>query len=523
MDARSLMPSASVLPYQRRVQQAQRRTSKTASISAPTGGWNARDALGEMDPNDAVILSNWFPAPTSCLVRDGYTIQASGFPAQVQSIFAYSGGTTNKMFGVSNGAIYDATTSGAIGGSVVSGLANSKWQYVNFTNSGGSYIIAANGADSVLSFDGTTWANPSISGVTSSTLIGVNVHKNRLWFVQNASLKAWYLPTQAIAGAAVALDLSAFCPHGGYLMAMATWTMDAGYGVDDMAVFITSNGDVLVYRGTDPSSASTWALVGVWWIGSPVGRRCFVKWQGDCLLITQDGVLPLSGALQSSRLNPRVALTNKIQYAMSQAVTSYGATFGWSLLPFPKQNQLILNVPVSGSTLQQQYVMNTITGQWCQFQGWYAACWELFLDHAYFGGSNFIGKAWDSNADNGTAIQTQALQAFNYLGSRGQQKRFSMWRPNFRTTGMPIVYGNVNVDFDESAPASQLATIAVAGGVWDAALWDSGVWAGDVFSRSWQGTAGVGYCGAPAIVSTTLGIELEWISTDLVFEPGGAI
>lgn len=515
--------AASVIPFQRRVQVAQRRTARTASLPAPTGGWNARDALGEMDPNDAVVLSNWYPAPTSCVLRGGYTIQASGFPAQVQSIFAYSGGTTNKLFGVADGKIYDATTAGAIGAAAVSGLTNSKWQYVNITNAGGSYIIAANGADDVRSFDGSSWASPSITGVTSSTLIGVNVHKNRLWFTQVGTLKAWYLPTQAIQGAAVALDLSAFCPHGGYLMGMATWTMDAGYGVDDMAVFITSNGDVLVYRGTDPSSASTWALVGVWWLGSPVGRRCFVKYNGDLLIICQDGVVPLSGALQSSRLNPRVALTDKINYAMSQAVTSYGTTFGWQLLPYPRENALILNVPVSSSTLQQQYVMNTITGAWCRFQGWYAACWELYQDSAYFGSGNFIGKAWDSTSDNGTAISTQALQAFNYFGSRGQQKRFSMWRPTFRTTGMPTIYGNVNVDFDESLPAPQLATIAVSGATWDSSLWDSGLWAGDAFSRSWQACTGVGYCAAPAITSSTQGMELEWISTDLIMEPGGAL
>src|SRR6185295_1809483 len=311
-----------------RAQQAQKRRAVTASIAAPIGGWNVRDALGAMDPLDCVSIVNYFPGTTSLILRSGYSSWATGFPSQVETIFAYSGSTTTKLFGVSGGSIYDATSGGAVGAAAVSGLTNSKWQYTNIATPGGNYIVAVNGADSPISFDGTTWANPSITGLTSSQLITIEPHKNRLWFSQVGTLKAWYLPIQSIAGAAQALDLSSFAPHGGYLMAIGTWTIDAGYGVDDLLAFITSNGDVIVYRGTDPSSATTWALVGVWWIGSPIGRRCLIKYNGDLLIICQDGIIPMSSLLQSSRTNPRVALTDKIQSQMSSAISTYGANFG---------------------------------------------------------------------------------------------------------------------------------------------------------------------------------------------------
>lgn len=495
----------------------------TQSIPSPVGGWNARDALGEMEPTDAVTLTNMFPGTTSVNLRFGYTQFATGAPAQVQTVMSYQGSTSQKLFAASGTAIYNVTAGGAWPAADLSGLSNAKFQYVNITTAGGSFIEVCNGADNVHTYNGTSWTDQgaAITGVTSSTLININVHKNRVWFCQVGTLKAWYLPTASITGAAAALDLSAFCPHGGYLMAMGTWTIDAGYGVDDHAVFITSNGDCLVYRGTDPSSATTWALVGVWWLGSPVGRRCFVKYQGDLLLITQDGVLPLSGALQSSRLNPRVALTDKIQSATSAAVSAYGGNFGWQLIPFPQQNMLFLNVPVNASSLQEQYVMNTITGMWCNFTGWYAACWELYQDDIYFGGPTFVGKAWNSNADAGTAIPWSALQAYNYFGSRGQTKRFSMFRPTFKLTGQPTILGNMAVDFDQTAPASQLAVVTGAGSVWDTGTWDSGVWGGYNISRAWQGTAGVGYCAAPNLSGSALNLELQWISTDCVLEPGG--
>lgn len=500
--------------------------ARSKSLPSPVGGWNARDSIADMDETDAVILTNFYPSTTSVDLRGGYSKFSTGYGAQVETIISYSGAATNKLFGIAGGNVYDASSGGAVGAAALSGLTNSRWQYVNIATPGGNFIEMCNGADSVYTFDGTSWTDRSaaITGVTSSSLVGITSHKNRLWFVENNTLKAWYLPVQSITGAASAFDLSSFCPHGGFLMAIGTWTMDAGYGVDDMLVFVTSNGDCLVYRGTDPSSASTWALVGLFWIGSPIGRRCFVKYQGDLLIITQDGLLPLSKALQSSRMDPRVSLTDKIQSATSSAVTSYGSNFGWSITPYEKKNAIILNVPVRAGSTQQQYVMNTITGSWCNFTGWEANCFELYEDDLYFGGSNFIGKAWVTSADAGEAIVTQGLQAFSYFGSTAQLKRFTMIRPTFYASSPPAVSGQMNVEFDQSPATSTLSAASAIGAIWDTGVWDTALWgAGLELSRLWQGAFGIGYCGAPNIATSTNSIELQWLSTDVVFETGGII
>ena len=506
-----------------RAKLAQKNRAISASLSAPVGGWNVRDSIAAMDPLDAVSIINYFPGTTSVMLRSGYTQFSTGLPGQVETVFSYSGSTTTKLFAASGSAIYDCTSGGAVGAASYSGLTNVRWQYVNIATSGGNYIVAVNGADTPLTFDGTTWATTSITGLTSTQLITVELHKNRLWFAQVGTLKAWYLPTQSIAGAAAALDLSAFAPHGGYIMSIGTWTIDAGYGVDDLIVFVTSNGDVIVYRGTDPSSASTWAHVGVWWIGSPVGRRCLMKYNGDLLIICQDGLIPMSSLLQSSRTNPKVALTDKIQYQVSQSITNYGTNFGWQLQLFPKQNMLLLNVPVATGS-QEQYAMNTITKAWCDLTGWAANCWTLYNDNIYFGGNTIVGKAWNTNSDNGGAIAGSFLQAFNYFGSPGQLKRFTMMRPTMYLNGTPSLQGSINVDFETAAPTSNLSVPALVGGVWDTAIWDSALW-GDVqpVSRLWQGAFGVGYCGAPRFASTSTGVQILYLSTDVVFEPGGII
>lgn len=504
----------------------QKHRSRVVSLPAPVGGWNARDGLAGMKPNEAVILTNLFPSTTAVEMRAGYSQHSTGYGAVVETLIAYSGGATNKLKAIAGGSVYDATSSGAIGAAELSSLTNSRWQYVNLTTSGGSFIEMCNGADGVYTYDGTTWTDrsASITGVTAANLTNINVHKNRVWFTEAASLKAWYLPTQSITGAAAALDLSAFCPHGGFLQAIATWTVDAGYGVDDLWVAITSEGDALVYRGTDPSSASTWALVGVYELGSPIGRRCMFKYKGDLLVITQDGVVPLSGALQSSRTNPRVAVTDKITLKVSEAIRSYGSNFGWELASQPNRNALLLNVPVTAGNLQEQYVMNMITGAWCNFTGWNANTFAIFNDELYFGGTNYVGKTWDTQADAGTAVFIDGLQAFNKFGIEAQTKRFSMMRPMVLIDSTQTIRAGMNIDFDQTAPASSIGTVAFTGALWDTGVWDTAQWSDDLsVSKLWQGATGVGYWGAPHLQANISGARVQWVSTDVVLEPGAIL
>lgn len=509
------------------------------TIPAPTLGWNKRDALANMNPQDAVYLENLFPSTTEVVVRQGETRWATGITGTVETIMQYAGGTSKQKFAAAGTQIYDITITGAVGAADVTGLTNARWQYVNNTTSGGNYIQGVNGADKMVIYDGTNWhrdgdgAPYDVTGVDTADCIGIGLAHNRVWLVEVGTLKAWYLPTGSIGGAANALDLSSFCERGGYLMFTASWTMDAGYGMDDMTVFGTSEGEILVYRGTDPASATTWALIGVFKIGSPIGRRCFIKFAGDLLLITEDGVVSMAAALQSSRVNPKAALSNKIQNAISEAVSLYGDYYGWQLVVFPRQNMLLLNVPVQEGLNQQQYVMSTIKRgngdwAWCNFTGWQASCWELCEDEIYFGGDGYVSKAWSGYDDNGVNIATNGLQAFNDFGNDRLQKRFTMMRPILQSNGSPSTLAIMNVDFDTSDPTAPLAFTGTTYATWDgltsASEWDSGIWAGGIsVLKNWQGCTGIGYWAAPHLKTASMGIASSWVNTTIVFEPGGIL
>jgi hypothetical protein len=293
--------------------------------------------------------------------------------------------------------------------------------------------------------------------------------------------------------------------------------------MDDYLVFITSNGETLVWRLTDPTTPTGISLIGIYQLGAPIGKRCWVKYGGDLLIITQDGVVPMSGALQSSRLDPRVSITNKIQYAMSQAISSYSTNFGWDMLYFPKENQLILNVPIEQGEKQQQYVMNNITKSWCNFTGWDANCWALYQDDPYFGGDGYVGLAWNGLTDNSEDITSFALQSFQTYG-QANQKQCQMIRYHLFIDGLLSVYGNVNVDYSLADTSAALNITPANIAYWDLAFWDDAVWGDNLMpSANWQGVTQIGYSFAPLLKTASQDVQVQWVAADLVFTDGGTL
>lgn len=579
-------------------------------MSSPVGGWNAIDPISSMPETDAVTLDNFFCTPYDVMVRAGSSNYVTGFPQSVDTLAVYAApGSAQKMFAWSGANVYDASTLGAVGAPVVSGLtaASDEWQTVSFGTPGGEFLICCNGADLPLVYNGSAWGNiqgaafnttvtsitsvgttatvtmaaahllktgmsvtitgftpagyngtyvitvtgantftytlagalgvttvtgtltPTagfvITGVNPATFIHVTIFKARLWFTAINSLAAWYLPVLSIGGAAQPQDVSNLCSHGGYLVQLEDWTLDAGYGMDDYLVMASSRGDIIVYRGTDPASSTTWFLVGVFYVGSPVGRRCMAQFAGDLLLISQDGLAPLSKSMMSSRVNMQQTLSYKIQHIISTYITTYGGNVGWQTIIFPKENMLLLNVPIS-QTQSYQLVMNTISGAWSRFLNWNAVTFVLFNDFLYYGSADGkVVKAWDTQTDIGVAIPFEAQQSFNYFGSAAQLKKINMVRATISTDGSPGIFMGVNAAFDTSAPTGIPTFTPTVSSMWDTAKWDTALWGGGLsIKNDWQTPlAPMSYAFSAHLIGSTQGSQLRWSSTDYLLSDGGVV
>lgn len=501
--------------------------SSSAALPPPTGGWDSRESLADMPAENAVKLENWFPSTDKVTIRRGHASHATGMTGAVESLIEYVPLTgSGKLFAANNGAIYNVTSSGAVGAAEVSALTNNRWQFVKIGTAAGQFVRCVNGADTPLVYDGTTWATtPAITGPTAANLIWINIHQRRMWFGEKESLSAWYLAVNSIGGAATEFSLAGIAKLGGYIMAMGTWTRDAGDGMDDVAVFLTSEGEAIVYSGTDPSAAATWSLVGVFRIGKPIGRRCFTKAGSDIVIVTQDGLLPLSAVLSVDRSQTRlVALSDQITKAVNDAVRDYKANYGWQPIVYPKGIYLLLNVPKS-STTADQYVFNTITGAPCKFTGQNALCWGLLNDDLYFGGTDGkVYKADSGTSDNGSDIAADAVQAFNYFKPPQARKVFKMAECVFESDGDPNAAIDWNVDFGVLNPTSSAQSSPVNSAKWGISKWGIGTWGtnGQIY-KGWRGVRGVGRAGSVRVRINTNSARPSWIATNVIFEKGGAL
>lgn len=507
--------------------QPQAVVSHTKTFPAPVGGWNARDALADMDPRDAVALVNWYPKPSYVEFRGGHASHATGMTGNGKTLATYNAMTgTNKLYCYTGSGIYDVSSAGAVGASKLS-RTNGKHQWTMFGDGSSNWLIAVNGVDKPAYFDGTTWtavdgvSTPALTGITTTKLVDVNVFKGRLFFLETDSLAFWYLTAGAAGGALTKFDLSGEAPRGGYLMSMFTITRDSGAGQDDLAGFITSEGEVIVYQGNNPSSANTWAKVGTYFVSKPLGRRCTMQYGGDCVILTQNGTFLLSQAMQSAVINYKDALSDKILNAFTDAARTYGTTFGWESILYPAQSAMLVNVPIAEDGTHEQYVMNTLTKAWCRFTGWNAETFGDLNGELYFARGTSVYKCWTSTADAGSNIAFYGKQAFSDYGDP-RKKQPKMFMPILSVNGNVAFGADIDVDFKDEEMTGTVSYTATSGAVWDSAVWDGAFWqSGMEIVRQWTSPAeweGRWLSGKVKIASNTL--SCQWSASTMIYEPG---
>lgn len=467
-------------------------------IPVPTKGWDAISPLSAMDPEYAVVLDNWVPRTGYVEFRGGYNVWAQRVTdTPVETLMAYRPvDAVQQLFAASGTEIWNTSFYG-LPTLATSGFTLSRFQYINFTPGGGgaSYLAMVNGQDPYTIYNGTTWSQPTITGVSASNLVNINAHKKRIWFIEKESASAWYLGTDAISGTVTEFPLGSFMSKGGFLLAMGTWTVDGGNGPDDLAVFATSQGQLIVYKGTDPSNANAWALVGVFDIPNPIGHRCFCKIGSELAIITQQGLLPVSQSLPFDPSSVRsVAFTNRIQNAMLMAAQNGQSLFGWQVTPFPNQALVFLNVPVEENSNQQQFVMNSITGAWTRFTGWNANCFEIFNNSLYFGDNlGNVNLAYAGSLDLVSPIESDMKCAFNYFDDPGRTKNMRMVRPLLRADGTIIPTISVDVDFSDNSPDAPVVILTPSGALWDISAWDQSQWSSGVITvNNWLSVTALG-------------------------------
>lgn len=504
-------------------------------LSPPVKGFIDNQPVAEPDPFGAEVLEDWLPTTRGVKPRGGITKAAQvGGPAK--SLLVYNVAGSKRFFGATETDIYNITSlnSGSVPSADVSSLTNGDWSSQMMQTAAGNYLVIANGADSLHQFDGTGWnaitdsSTINITGVTTSTLSDVWSFKSRLFFVQKDTLKAWYLPTASIGGAALELNLSGVFKRGGSLLFGATWSLDSGDGMDDKCVFVTDEGEIAIYEGTDPSSAFNWEIIGRYDIGKPLGKRATMQAGGDLLIATDIGIVPLSqvinkdpAALSFSAITRNIPTTWKNEADRSGGGVELhkwsDETLGFAVLP----------------DAQRLLTVNLETGAWASQRGWFGDCGAVFDGKAYVGrDDNFIYRLNNSGRDDGVPFAARLCMSFNDFGDPTKWKEAQMMRCAFFApasfTYQAAAAFDYSVTFDgtpEAATFDQDGDVLV----WGQGNWGEAVWAGSVevsnnaLVSDWLGLTGGGYTVAPIVQITSDSanrLDIELVRIDLLVKQG---
>lgn len=513
------------------------------TLPAPTRGLVLNENETFMQPAGAVVCDNWRPTMRGLSLRGGSIVWAS-LPetTPIISAFEYASGIVHKMFFANDTKVYDVSSNLPV--LVKDGQTNGNYTASQLANAAGDYLIAVNDAgDFPLRYDGAAWTTlnaDEITGPPGSTvehganLVNVCKYRNRWFFIEGNSMNAWYLPLNAVQGALAMIPLSGAATKGGKLLFCASWSIDAGDGIDDKLVFATDQGELLIFTGSNPADINFWRQEGRYEVSPPLGKNAHISIGGDLLIATVDGIVPTSGAITKSRAELELAAISRQIKNMWRAEVLDKRDRPWTLCKWDEYGGIFVTWPGGDPGKRYCAVVNAATGAWARYTGWDAMCFAKMRGDMFFGTQG--GKVMQADRtgyDNGLPYVASLVGGWEMFSSPGQMVTWRQARLSFSARAgepfRPQVSGCV--DYVVTLPPSPLAG-ADPGllDLWDEGLWDAAQWDAatpptpTIRNTGWVSVGLTGYTHAPVVqvtVAQQARPEVDLISINAVFERAG--
>lgn len=518
----------------------QSQLTKVVTLPAPMAGMTSEDNILSMSPSDSVYTFNAMAADYGLRVRDGYVPISEPIPVagntQIRTVIGYRGskddGSKNRAFAVTNEGIYASdtvsrvvtfpTTTGSAGYGV----------YTTYVSIGGSYLFYCDEVNGSYRYeeDLNAWLpTPDLTlnkvPFDPAQIVNVAVWKNRVWFTIRDSSVAYYLPIGQISGELTAFDFGNKFPSGGSLVGIWNWTVDGGNGPSDYLVALSRGGDVLIYQGLDPSSASSFGIKGSWFVGAiPAGRNFVYNYSGDLLILTVYGVISLNALLSKIPASSEQAyLTRRIARFIAEEMRHSKDTMGWTIIQHPQLGYLMVVAPPRAGVKPLQYVRAS-SGSWTMFRGIPISSITEHLGNLYFGTDFDHGHRiyhLTGDLDNGKPIEWALVTSYSGLKAPGNTKKVQFIRPMFIGQMTPVYEVQARYDFDLDAITGSPRLPDINTGIWDASLWDKAVWgAGYISDQRPFGATGMGRHIAIAIRGASI-VSTTIVGFDVMAQIGG--
>ena len=501
------------------------------TIPAPIKGLNCRDNLSDMAAEYAITMDNYLPQDTKVCLRKGYVCHTL-LNTRVSSLAVYNSADLTQFLAVADHKVWNISSKNNVYSVLENGITNDEFRTAQYKNN--LYFVNGTDIPKVYSYDGqeqmTDWGFSAV-GLIASQIANIGVSKQRLWFIEKASLKVWYPQVAGnVSGTLECFDLSQVSRFGGNLVAVAAWTQDGGQGIDDLTVFITSEGEVLVYSGSDINDADDWKLRGSYKISRPIGWQCLLQYQGDLVVITEDGYLPLSKALPLDKASyAQIAFSDTIRGLVLDRTQHYSSYSGWQGIIYSRGGYALFNVPVANNF--EQHVINLSTGAWCRFTGIRAYVWAQYEKRLYFGADDGVYLFDESYSDNGAPIQGIIEQAYNNLGTE-RLKRIQLLNPRTKSVSPYTLVIYTDMDMEKRAVDFAESIGSIGQTLWNTVKWSkTGISIGTFWANAgksalrsqWIANSATGYKAGLVFKTKTTGNLIEWYETSIRYEMGDGI
>jgi len=246
-----------------------------------------------MPTQDAEILDNWVPDVNSLKPRKGFQQFTTGVgTGAVHTLATYVSSKGTKKFLAAGGtSIYDITSGTAT--SLTTDQSPIAWDTVSFNEQ----VVFVNGGGKNLVYNGTTITQATFSLAASAKFFAAHVFKNRVFYVATNELAFYYTALFASTGTITKFPLAGIAERGGHVVAINSWTVDGGSGPDDFLAIFTSEGEVLVYQGTDPGA--DFFIIGRFFISRIIDHRSMTQVYGRLLVVTERDYIYIPDQLQT--------------------------------------------------------------------------------------------------------------------------------------------------------------------------------------------------------------------------------
>jgi hypothetical protein len=531
-----------------RKRRGQRKTNTAVHLDPPFGGINASTAMAQIPPEDCIYSFNLFPSRYGMRCRPGYAKWCppiplgNGIKTLIPCNASERGGSSDRLFAVTSDGIYEITTAQAAPVKRLDFLnkgVDAGWcSWHNFTDKlGPQYILICDLLNGYFTYNVETnvFAAGSLTGVAAADLCFVTVWKNRVWFAQRDSTRAWYIKAVGTIGGAVdPFDFGSKFKYGGFLKGIWNWTADGGSGIDDHLVAISSQGDIVVYTGTDPAVATEFNLRGVWYLGStPRGRRFVLEEGGDLLVLTAEGMLSLSQltsglAVEDERVFYK---TQKINTLLRSTFRQRQDLFGYELNTLARYSAVILTTPRLVGERPLQWVYSYDTKGWFFIRDAPIYTIENWGTRVFFG--DVDNTVWELTGtvdaveydvpNSGTPVEFSILTSYQGYDDPATLKRVHLLRPFWIGQSLPQFGIEARYDFQTEESGTTPPFIPSAGSSWDLASWDDAVWGGGYQVQQLPyGATGIGHYVAVAMRGTSSG-DAAFMGVDVILDVGGVL